>query len=111
MDYSDCLGYQLGFCRLRCTKPESCDDFKSKSKLIVLPCGVGDTVWYITGIGRNLIKPAKIEEIIIDKDGIKDLYVQGDSCSFENSFDIFYTTKEEAQRALEGDSKEATDNV
>lgn len=100
MDYSDCLGYQLGFCRFRCTKPESCDNFKSKSKLIVLPCSVGDTVWYITGIGRNLIKPAKIKEIIIGEDGIKDLYVQGDSCSFENSFDIFYITKEEAERAL-----------
>lgn len=110
MDYSDCLGYQLGFCRFRCTKPESCDNFKSKSKLIVLPCSVGDTVWYITGIRHNLIKPAKIEEIIIGKDGIKDLYVQGDSCSFENSFDIFYTTEEEARRALKGGNKEVTDN-
>lgn len=64
MDYSDCLGYQLGFCRFRCTKPESCDNFKSK-------------------------------------------YVRGDSCSFENSFDIFYTTEEEAQRALKGNNKEA----
>ena len=110
MDYSDCLGYQLGFCRLRCTKPESCDNFKSKSKLIVLPCNVGDTVWYITGIRHNLIKSAKIKEIIIGEDGIKDLYVQGDSCHFEDSFDIFYTTEEEAHRALKGGNKEAKDN-
>lgn len=110
MDYNDCLGYQLGFCRFRCTKPESCDNFKSKSKLIVLPCNVGDTVWYITGIGHNLIKSAKIEEMIINKDGIKDLYVQGDGYNFANSFDIFYTTEEEAQRALKGDNKEAKDN-
>ena len=110
MDYNDCLGYQLGFCRLRCAKPEICDDFKSKSKFIVLPCGVGDTVWYITGIRHTLIKPAKIKEIIIDKDGIKDLYVQGDGCDFENSFDIFYTTKEEAQRALEKDGGEKIKN-
>ena len=78
--------------------------------VIVLPCNVGDTVWYITGIGHNLIKPAKIKEIIIGKDGIKDLYVQGDGYNFENSFDIFYTTEEEAQRALKGDNKEAKDN-
>lgn len=110
MDYNDCLGYQLGFCWSKCNKPEMCDGFKSKSKFIVLPCGVGDTVWYITGIGHNLIKPAKIKEIIIDKDGIKDLYVQGDGCDFENSFDIFYTTKEEAQRALEKDGGEKIKN-
>ena len=78
--------------------------------VIVLPCNVGDTVWYITGMRHNLIKPAKIKEIIIGKDGIKGLYVQGDGCNFENSFDIFYTTEEEAQRALKGDNKEAKDN-
>ena len=58
----------------------------------------------------GISQPAKIEEIIIGKDGIKYLYVQGDSCSFEDSFDIFYTTEEEAQRALKGDNKEAKDN-
>ena len=85
-------------------------DYLLEHGVIVLPCNVGDTVWYITGMGHNLIKPAKIKEIIIGKDGIKDLYVQGDGCNFENSFDIFYTTEEEAQRALKGDNKEAKDN-
>ena len=55
---------------------------------------------YITGIGHNLVKPAKIKEIIIDENGIKDLYVTGDGHNFENSFDIFYLSKEQAEQAL-----------
>ena len=66
----------------------------------MLPCKVGDTVYYVTGIGHNLVKPAKVKEIIIDENGIKDLYVQGDGYDFENSFDIFFLTREEAEKAL-----------
>lgn len=69
--------------------------------VIVPPCKVGDKVWYITGIGHNLIKPAIVKEIIIDGKGIKDLYVCGNGYNFENSFDIFYLTREEAEKALE----------
>ena len=69
--------------------------------VICLPCNVGDKVWYITGIGNNLIKPAIVKEIIIDGKGIKDLYVCGDGYNFENPFDIFYLTREEAEKALE----------
>ena len=68
--------------------------------VIVLPCKVDDIVYYITGIGHNLIKSAKIKEIIIDENGIKDLYVAGDGHNFENSFDIFYLSKEQAEQAL-----------
>ena len=69
--------------------------------VICLPCKVGDKVWYITGIGNSLIKPAIVKEIIIDGKGIKDLYVCGNGHNFENSFDIFYLTREEAEKALE----------
>ena len=75
-------------------------DYLLEHGVIVLPCKAGDTVYYITGIGHNLIKSAKIKEIIIDKNGIKDLYVQGDGHNFENSFDIFFLTREEAEQAL-----------
>ena len=68
--------------------------------VIVLPCKVGDTVYYITGIGHNIVKPAKVKEIIIDENGIKDLYVQRNRYNFENSFDIFFLTREEAEKAL-----------
>lgn len=75
-------------------------DYLIEHGVIVLPCKVGDTVYYVTGIGHNLVKPAKVEEIIIDENGIKDLYVQGDGHNFENSFDIFFLTREEAEKAL-----------
>ena len=78
----------------------ACSDFKDKSRYIELPCNVGDTVYYITGIGHNIVKPAKIKEIILDENGIKDLYVQGDGHNFENAFDIFFMTREEAEKAL-----------
>lgn len=76
-------------------------DYLLENGVTVLPCKAGDTVWYITGIGHNLIKSAVVKEAIVDENGIKDLYVRGDSCNFENSFDIFYLTKEEAEQALE----------
>ena len=75
-------------------------DYLIENGVIVPPCKVGDTVYYITGIGHNLIKPAKIKEIIIDENGIKDLYVAGDCHNFENSFDIFYLSKEQAEHTL-----------
>lgn len=77
-----------------------CDNFADKSEWVHLPCKVGDTVYYITGIHGTLIKPATIEEIIINENGIQDLFVSTDNCSFENSFDNFYLTKQEAEKAL-----------
>ena len=79
---------------------EKCRCFKKRNRFVELPCKVGDTVYYITGIGYNLVKPAKVKEIILGENGIKDLYVQGNGHNFENSFDIFFLTREEAERAL-----------
>jgi hypothetical protein len=78
-----------------------CEDFTDRSEWVHLPCKVGDKVWYITGIGNNLIKPAIVKEIIIDGKGIKDLYVCDNGHNFERSFDIFYLTYKEAEKALE----------
>jgi hypothetical protein len=77
-----------------------CPEFEDKKEWLKLPCKVGDTVYYLTGIRKTLIKPAIIKEIIFDTTGVKDLFVSSDTCDFENSFDIFYLTKEEAEKAL-----------
>ena len=77
-----------------------CERYSPKSEWVHLPCKVGDTVYYITGIRGTLIKPATIEEIIINENGIQDLFVSTDNCSFENSFDNFYLTKQEAKKVL-----------
>ena len=77
-----------------------CPKFIDLNRNLELPCKVGDTVYYITGIGHNLIKSAKVKEIIFDENGIKDLYVQSDNCYFGNSLDIFSLTYEEAEKVL-----------
>lgn len=58
---------------------EKCECFKSKSEFVCLPCKVGDTVYYLTGIRKTLIKPAIIEGIIITETGIQDLFVSSDN--------------------------------
>ena len=103
---SNCLSEKV--CRyndghnLYCKDTYDCPHFKDHSEWVHLPCKAGDTVWYITGIGHNLIKPAVVKEIIIDGKGIKYLYVCGNGYNFEKSFNIFYLTREEAEKALEG---------
>ena len=61
---------------------------------------IGDTVYYITGIGHNLVKPARVKEIILNENGVSYLYVAGDVHNFEASFDTFYLSKEQAEQAL-----------
>ena len=75
-------------------------DYLIANGVIVPPCKVGDMVYYITGIRHNIVKPARIKEIIIGEDGIKDLYVAGDGHNFESSFDTFFLTREEAEKEL-----------
>lgn len=99
---NECINYDVCSTHgANCDRGSSCVMFKDKSRFIELPCKVGDTVYYITGIGHNLVKPAKVKEIILDENGIKDLYVQGNGHNFENSFDIFFLTREEAEKKLE----------
>lgn len=79
---------------------KECRHFCSNDKFVKLPCKVGDTVYYITGIHGTLVKPAIVREIILDENGVKDLFVSSDTSDFENSFEIFHVTKEEAEREL-----------
>lgn len=80
---------------------KSCKRFKNRNLIVELPCKVGDTVYFLTGIRRNIIKSAKVKEIIFDENGIMDLFVQDDpNHMFENSFNIFFLAREDAERAL-----------
>lgn len=85
---------------------KECDTFADKSRFVELPCKVGDTVYYLGGIRRKHIKTAIVEEIIIDRSGIRDLVVTVDSGTFEMSFSIFFATREEAEAALAERPKE-----
>ena len=75
-------------------------DYLIENGVVVPPCKVGDTVYYITGIHRNIIKSAIVEEIIINCNGVSDLFVTSNTGSFENSFDIFFLTKDQAEQKL-----------
>lgn len=111
MTCKDCLHYevcaevmkqQFFIIEVLCgQKKPVCTHFVDRSEWIHLPCKAGDEVWYITGIGNNLIKPAIVKEIIIDGKGIKDLYVCGNGYNFKRPFDIFYLTYKEAEKHLE----------
>lgn len=66
-----------------------------------LPCKVGDKVWYITGTYGTVIKSAVIDAITIERNGANELCVTNENgLTFWNSVDIFYPTKEEAEKAL-----------
>ena len=81
-------------------------DHLIENGVIVPPCKVGNTVYYIGGIHRRLIKSATVVEIILNSDGVRDLFVNSeDGVSFENSLDTFFFTKEEAEQALKEGSR------
>lgn len=80
----------------------NCPDFTDRSEWMHLPCKIGDTVYYITGIHNRLIKSAIIKEITFDQNKIVSLFITDeDGMSFENDIDTFYLSYEEAEKALE----------
>ena len=38
-----------------------CNEFLDDKHVIVAPCAIGDTVYYISGTHSKLVKPAKVE--------------------------------------------------
>lgn len=69
--------------------------------VIAPPCKVGDTVYYLGGIYGRLVKRAIVKDIIVSAGGTRDLKVTSElGETFENSMDIFYLTREEAEAAL-----------
>ena len=110
----DLIGEAVNKCKTRTIchgckeygKGENCIDYiiadhLLENNMIVLPCKVGDAVYYLGGIHRRLIKSATVVEIIVNSTGVSDLFVKGeDGVSFENSLDTFFFTKEEAEHAL-----------
>ena len=83
-----------------------CEGIKDRSKIVELPCKVGDVVYYITP-DKSQIKPMLINQIFIDReeqtisDGGGTIYFL-----FENFGETVFLTKEEAEKALAERSKE-----
>lgn len=81
-------------------------DHLIENGVVALPCKVGDVVYCISGIHINFVEAAIVKEIIINDSGVSELLVATDSCvTFEDAIDTFYFTREEAERALKGETK------
>lgn len=86
-----------------CNLAENIADDLLENGAVVLPCKVGDVVYFISGIHNSFVRSATVEEIIINGPGVSDLLVTSDSCvTFEDAIDVFYFTREEAEKALKG---------
>ena len=70
-----------------------------EGRCVVLPCKLGDAIYFITGIYNSLVKPAKVEEIYIG-DGSIALGVSTDFTTFTLQESEWYLTRAEAVAAL-----------
>lgn len=67
--------------------------------LVELPCNIGDTVYYITGLSRKIIKSAIVKEIRLSCNGFI-LSVENDIVTFDDFIDTFYFTPDQAEQSL-----------
>lgn len=51
MTCKDCLKKELGYCKLNCTEPQRCEDFKDKSEWFHFPIKDSKTAYYVVGYG------------------------------------------------------------
>lgn len=69
-------------------------------RCVVLPCRVGDTLYYIGGTYKTLIKPVTVEEVYIG-DGVFAVGVSSGFTTFTLQEKEWYESKKEAEAALE----------
>ena len=69
-------------------------------RCVVLPCRVGDTLYYIGGTYKTLIKPVTVEEVYIG-DGVFAVGVSSGFTTFTLQEKEWYKSKKEAEAALE----------
>lgn len=70
-----------------------------EGRVVVLPCKVGDTVYFITGIHGRIVKPAQVEEIYIG-DGSIALGVSTGFRTFTLQASEYYINREAAEEAM-----------
>lgn len=69
-------------------------------RCVVLPCRVGDTLYYIGGTYKTLIEPVTVEEVYIG-DGVFAVGVSSGFTTFTLQEKEWYKSKKEAEAALE----------
>ena len=83
-----------------CHKVNSVVDNLIKHNIIIAPCKVGDTVYYITGIHGRLVKPAKVDEIVYNGTDFTLCLVTDNNVYFDIPADRVHYTKESAEDAI-----------
>ena len=77
---------------------KQCTTFKDRSRFVELPCKLGDTVYYFNSAGK--IFSQKVSSFIVNFVGI---LVDSDVMFYSHMMsDRFFSTREEAERALKG---------
>lgn len=85
-----------------CHKVNSVVDNLIKHNVIIAPCSVGDTVYYISGIHRRLAKPARVDEIYYNGCDFALGLVSENNVYFDMSAKEVYATKELCEQDIGG---------
>ena len=78
-----------------------CNKFIDEKHVIVAPCAIGDTVYYISGIHGKIVKPAKVEEIVYNGTDFTLGLVSENNVYFDIPADSVHYTKETAERIID----------
>lgn len=99
MTCEDCLKKELGYCKLNCTEPQRCEDFKDKSEWFHLSGKDCETAYYAVGYGND----ARVIEEPICGWGIKNRKrcVIDECGDFYEIGKLVFLTKENAEKEVE----------
>lgn len=97
----------VGHCNyLHCYKVNTVVDNLIKHNVILAPCAIGDTVYYIAGIHGRAVKPASVEEIYYNGCDFSLRLVSENNTHFDMHFDIpadkVYATEEDCLKHIKG---------
>lgn len=87
-----------------------CKDFKDKSRIVELPCKVGDYVYYVTfDFSDNRIpKKARVISFGINENGVFDVELEGEWSTFVLSIDEIFFNIHCVEKYLEESNNEKT---
>lgn len=83
-----------------CYKVKQLAEALIKNGVIVPPCNVGDTVYYIGGIHNTLVKPARVDEIYFNGGDFGLGLVTENNVYFDMPANEVYLTKNAAKEAI-----------
>lgn len=93
----------IGLCNYpHCYKVNAVVDNLIKHNVIIPPCGIGDTVYYIAGIHGRLAKPARVDEIYYNGCDFSLGLVSENNVYFDMPADKVFATKELCEQHIGG---------